>query len=169
MHMLNFIIGRENIDLGPVHMDSPLYFRKARPEWLNDDFACRAIAEIDKAKVLNGFALENRFGYGMSSEQISTGTKTLLLIKNQPQYVYYASLMGDNCVPFLMELVKKREEAGGGDITLLLEHFMLIPDEYEGMLKVAGQPVTIFEYECLIAEWCEHREDPEYKWRMDRW
>ena len=32
--MLNFIIGRENIDLGPVHMDSPLYFRKAKPEWL---------------------------------------------------------------------------------------------------------------------------------------
>lgn len=41
--MLNFIIGRENIDLGPVHMDSPLYFRKAKPEWLNDGFARRAI------------------------------------------------------------------------------------------------------------------------------
>ena len=56
--MLNFIIGRENIDLGPIHMDSPLYFRKARPEWLNDDFAKRAIKAIDQATVLNGFALE---------------------------------------------------------------------------------------------------------------
>ena len=84
--MLNFIIGRENIDLGPVHMDSPLYFRKAKPEWLNDGFARRAINAIDKAKVLNGFALENRYGYGMSSEQISTGTKTLLLINTFNQY-----------------------------------------------------------------------------------
>ena len=93
--MLNFIIGRENIDLGPVHMDSKLYFRKANPDWLNDDFARRAILAIDKAKVLNGFALESRFGYGMSCQQISTGTKTLLLIKNQPEFIYYASNMGD--------------------------------------------------------------------------
>ncbi len=166
--MLNFIIGRENIDLAPVHMDSRLYFRRAKPEWLNDDFARRAILAIDKAKVLNGFALENRFGYGMSSEQLSTGTKTLLLIKNQPQFIYYASLMGDNCVPFLMEIVQEREAAGNGDVTLLLEHFMDIPNEYEGMLKVAGRAVSIDEYEDSIAEWCEHREDPEYKWRTDR-
>ncbi len=133
--MLNFIIGRENIDLEPVHMDSPLYFRKAKPEWLNDGFARRAINVIDKVKVLNGFALENKYGYGMSSEQINTGTKTLLLIKNQPQFIYYASNMGDNCVPFLMELVNDREAAGMGNITLLLEHFMDITYEYEGMLK----------------------------------
>ena len=163
--MLNFIIGRENIDLGPVHMDSPLYFRKAKPEWLNDGFARRAINAIDKAKVLNGFALENRYGYGMSSEQISTGTKTLLLIKNQLQFIYYASNMGGNCVPFLMELVKEREAAGMGDITLLLEHFMDIPYEYEGMLKIDGVPVTIDEYEDAVAEWCEHRDEPDYKWR----
>ncbi len=163
--MLNFIIGRENIDLGPVRMDSPLYFRKARPDWLNDDFAKRAILAIDQAKVLNGFALENRFGYGMSSEQISTGTKTLLLIKNQPKFIYYASNMGDNCVPFLMEIVKEREEVGEGDVTLLLEHFMDIPYKYEGMLKVDGEPVSIDEYEDLIATWCEHRDDPDYKWR----
>jgi len=94
-----------------------------------DSFARRAILDIDKAKVLNGFALENRYGYGMSSEQISTGTKTLLLIKNHPQFIYYASNMGDNCVPFLMELVKEREAAGMGDVTLLLEHFMDIPYE----------------------------------------
>ena len=163
--MLNFIIGRENIDLGPIHMDSPLYFRKARPEWLNDDFAKRAIKAIDQATVLNGFALENRFGYGMSSEQISTGTKTLLLIKNQPQYIYYGSLMGDNCVPFLMELVQEREAAGNGDITLLLEHYMDIPEKYEGFLKINGEPVTIEEYEDEIVTWCEHRDAPDYKWR----
>ena len=101
----------------------------------------------------------------MSSEQISTGTKTLLLIKNQLQFIYYASNMGGNCVPFLMELVKEREAAGMGDITLLLEQFMDIPYEYEGMLKIDGVPVTIDEYEDAVAEWCEHRDDPDYKWR----
>ena len=79
--MLNFIIGRENIDLGPVHMDSPLYFRKAKPEWLNDGFARRAINAIDKAKVLNGFALENRYGYGMSRYKN-------VIINKEPATVY---------------------------------------------------------------------------------
>lgn len=58
-----------------------------------------------------------------------------------------------------MELVNGQS----GDITLLLEHYMEIPEEYEGFLKVAGQPVSIFEYEMSIAEWCGHRDDPEYK------
>ena len=162
--MLNFIIGRENIDLGSVRLDSRLYFRKATQDWLEDDFAKRAIASVDQAKVLFGFALENRFGYGMSSEQLSTGTKTLLLIKNDPDHIYYASNMGDNCVPFLMEIVKERE-AKGQDVTLLLEHFMDIPYEYEGMINIDGRPVTIDEYEDAIAEWCEHRDAPDYKWR----
>ncbi len=93
--------------------------------------------------------------------ELSTGTKTLLLLRNRPGHIYYGSLLGDNCVPFLMELVNGQP----GDITLLLEHYMEIPEEYEGVLKVSGKPVSIFEYEMSIAEWCEHRDDPEYKWR----
>ena len=60
-----------------------------------------------------------------------------------------------------MELVNGQP----GDIPLLLEHYMEIPEEYEGVLKVSGKPVSIFEYEMSIAEWCEHWDDPEYKWR----
>jgi len=28
-----------------------------------------------------------------------------------------------------------------------------------------GVPVTINEYEDAVAEWCEHHDDPDYKWR----
>lgn len=54
---------------------------------------------------------------------------------------------------FLMEIVRE-QEAVGKDITLLLEHFMDVPDEYEGMIKVDGKPVTIFEYERVYSDWC---------------
>lgn len=152
--MLNFIIGRNHIDLDPVRMDSRLYFsRFAEDEWFENDFGRRVIKEIDQAEVLFGSALKNRFGKGMSTEQLSTGSKTLFLLKYMPDYVYYGSNMGDNCVPFLMEIVKE-QEAVGKDITLLLEHFMDVPDEYEGMIKVDGKPVTIFEYECAYSDWC---------------
>lgn len=33
------------------------------------------------------------------------------------------------------------------------------------MLLIDGKPVTIDEYEDAIAEWCEHRDAPDYKWR----
>lgn len=160
--MLNFIIGRENINLDKVDMDSRVYFKEfKKPEWFSDPFAVRVIKEIDQAEVIFEEALKNRFGHGMSSMELSTGTKTLLLLRNRPGYIYYGSLMGDNCVPFLMELVQNQKD----DITLLLEHYMEIPEKYEGMLKVAGHSVSIYEYEMKIAEWCEHRDDPEYKWR----
>jgi len=160
--MVNFIIGRENVDLTSVWLDSRYYFKRyKKPEWFTTDFAQRVIKTIDRAEVLFEEAIKDRFGHGISTLQLCTGTKTLLVIENCPGHIYYGTLMGDNCVPFLMEIAKKRE----GDIDLLLEHFMDIPYEYEGMLKVAGNPVSIDEYEMAVAEWCEHRDDPDYKWR----
>lgn len=106
--MLNFIIGRENVDMSKVCLDSRTYFKRhKKSEWFTDPFAVRVIKEIDKAEVLFEEALKNRFGHGMSTLELSTGTKTLLLLRNRPGYIYYGSLMGDNCVPFLMELVRE--------------------------------------------------------------
>ncbi len=74
--VLNFIIGRENIDLNQVDMDSRVYFKEfKKPEWFLDPFAVRVIKEIDKAEVVFEEALKNRFGHGMSTMELSTGTK----------------------------------------------------------------------------------------------
>lgn len=157
--MLNIVLGRENIDLRKVCLNSRNHFtRFKQPEWFETDFAKRVIKDIDKAEVLFEEALKNRFGHGMSTEQLSTGTKTLLLLKFVPNWIYYGTNMGDNCVPYLMELVSESNE----DITILLEHFMDFPDEYEGMLKLDGIPISIENYEHAVATYCEHydrRED----------
>ena len=95
--MLNFIIGRENIDLNQVDMDSRVYFKEfKKPEWFTDPFAVRVIKEIDKAEVVFEEALKNRFGHGMSTMELSTGTTTLLLLRNRTGPIYYGSLLGDN-------------------------------------------------------------------------
>lgn len=50
---LNFIIGRDNIDMAAVCLDSRVYFAKyKKPEWFTDDFAVRAIKAVDQAEVL---------------------------------------------------------------------------------------------------------------------
>ena len=166
--MLNLIIGRENLDLDKVRMNSRLYFtRYKKPEWFETDFAKRVIKTVDKADVIFEEALKNRFGHGMSTEQLSTGTKTLLLMKFEPDHIYYGTNMGDNCVPFIMELVNESDK----DVTLLLEHFMDFPYEYEGMLKMDGVPISIDDYESAIAYWSEHydlKEEYEREWYFNR-
>lgn len=151
MGYLNIILGRENTDIDKIWLDSDSYFTDyKRPEWFETDFARRVIKEVDQVEVLFEEALKNRFGRGISTEQLSSGVKTLLLMKFNPGPIYYGSMMGDNCVPFLMEIVREREE----DTPLLLEHFMDFPYEYEGMLKLDGNPISIDDYEDAVATWC---------------
>lgn len=163
--MVNFIIGRENIDLTTVDLDSRIYFKYSyKPEWFNNSFAKRVLKEIDKAELIADDVFRGRNGKAFPAVNLSTGTKTLLLIKFRPGHIYYGSALGNNCVPFLMEIAKEQEKTGMGDITLLLEHFMDIPDCYEGMIKLNGIPATLDEYDDAIVTWCEHRDNPDYKW-----
>ena len=164
--MLNLIIGRENTNLDEVCMNSKLYFtRWKKAEWFEDDFAKRVIKTIDQADVLFGEALMNRFGKGMSTEQLCSGTKTLLLMRFVPDHIYYGTLMGDNCVPFIKELVEKSENT----IHLLLEHYMDFPDDWEGLLMVNGKPASIEEYEDTICTWSMHYELTEEYNREKYW
>lgn len=159
MGYLNIILGRENCDANELYLDSSGYFKEyKKPEWFETDFAKRAIKAIDNADVLFEEALMNQFGHGFSTEKLSSGVKTLLLIKFGPEHIYYGSMMGDNCVPFLMEIAKEREK----DTTILLEHFMDFPYEYEGMLKLNGEPISIDDYEDAVATWSCRFEKIEY-------
>lgn len=49
---------------------------------------------------------------------LSGGTKTLLLIKNNPDLVFNASTCGDSCARFILELARQR------DVTINLRHIM---------------------------------------------
>ena len=56
--MLNLIIGRENLDLDKVRMNSRLYFtRYKKPEWFETDFAKRVIKTVDKAADIHAIGI----------------------------------------------------------------------------------------------------------------
>ncbi|WP_279221140.1 DUF4869 domain-containing protein [Clostridium sp. AM27-31LB] len=86
--------------------------------------------------------------------QLSSGTKTLLLMRFRPEHIYYGTMMGDNCVPFIKELVKSNENS----LNLLIEHYMEFSNDWEGLLLINGKPASIQEYGDAICTWSMHYE-----------
>ena len=129
--MLHMIYGRMNCP--DVILDSRVWFREhKKPEWFQDLFVQKVIKEIDGAEVLFEEALKNRYGHGISTEQISTGSKTLICIYEFPEKIFYGTTMGDNCYPLLFEIAEKQE------ITIMIEHCPDFDDKYFGHFTING-------------------------------
>lgn len=125
--MLYIIWGRKNIPNELKHkmiMDSRPYFQYAkRSEWFEDDFVKELLLTVDNTTVLFEEALKDYRGRGIITEMISTGCKTVCCILHNSEKIFHGSLMGDNCLPFLLRIVEK------SDRTVLFEHLARFPEE----------------------------------------
>ena len=167
--MLNIIWGRENVpkDLVPkTVLDSRVYFRyNKQPEWFEDDFVKRFLKAIDGTTVLFEEDLKDFRGHGISTEMISTGCKTLCCIYYHPELIFFGTLMGDNCYPFIIDLARQR------DITLLLEHYAELPEEAfeEGLVYSNGVLMKeYFDYDCAFSNWHATTGSWEYLDRIEK-
>ena len=146
--MLNIIFGRENCD--EFNLDSRMIFRQnKKPEWFQDPFVKEFIKAVDGSEVLFEEALKDRWGHGISADVISTGCKTLCCIYYLDGW-FYGSLMGNNCIPFLLRIAKQK------NVNIMLEHCMDFSDEdfANNDIYVNGKRVSPSEYEDLYAVWC---------------
>lgn len=151
--MLNIVFGRENLE--EFELDARLIFRRnKKPEWFQDEFVRQFLKEIDGTTVLFEEALLDYKGRGISTEMISTGCKTLCCIYFLDGW-FYGSLLGDNCIPFLLKIAKKK------DVNIMLEHYMDIPDEdfISNDIRVNGSRVNVEEYEDAYCLWCATEEE----------
>ena len=113
--MLNIYFG----DMPEAVYNTAVYFNYTyEDEWLTSDFAKEVIKKIDKSNVLGPHAIESPVLGVIPPENLSGGTKTLLLMANDPEKVFNASTCGDNCAPFILKLAKKK------DLTINLRHLM---------------------------------------------
>lgn len=148
--MLDIIFGRENVK-GNYILDTRIYFRREKkPEWFQDHFVQRVLKEVDHVDVLFEEALRDRFGHGISTEQISTGSKTLILIYFDKQdRLFNGSAMGDNCLKFLFEMARKR------DIRVFFEHYPYIDSEYfeEGLVTMNGKILGEYDFDDAYCDW----------------
>ena len=73
---------------------------------------------------------------------LSGGTKTLLLIKNNPDMVFNASTCGDNCAKYILEIAKLK------DITINLRHIMRFGTHFK--VRVLNEDVIVDNMEQLV-------------------
>ena len=88
--------------------------------WIMDDFARKIIKGIDRAEVLSAQAVDSHALGVIPVTQLSGGTKTLLLILNEPDKLFNASTCGDNCAPFILQIARRLNR----DVTINLHHVM---------------------------------------------
>lgn len=160
--MLNIIWGRENLkDLVPRFvLDPRIWFSDHKqPEWFEDPFVKKFLKSVDNTTVLFEEALKDYKGRGISTEMISTGCKTLCCIFNdRDNHIFYGSAMGDNCLPFLVEMAK------GRNITIMLEHYADFPPEAfeEKVIVCNGEVLTQDTYDDSFSAWSASTQEEGY-------
>ena len=99
--------------------NTDVYFKYAyEDEWLMDPLAKEIIKDIDKSEVLDRFLIDSPVLGKIPPTMLSGGTKTLLLMLNEPEKVFNASTCGDDCAKWILEIAKRQ------DLTINLGHLM---------------------------------------------
>lgn len=123
--------------------NTEVYFKNTyQDQWLCDDFAKRVIKGVDKSEVLDTHLIKSPVLGLIPPVMLSGGTKTLLLIKNNPDMVFNASTCGDNCAKYILEIAKLK------DITINLRHIMRFGTHFK--VRVLNEDVIVDNMEQLV-------------------
>lgn len=122
--MLTIILGSKDSekflkDSKYVDYNDGLFDDMYKKEWFNNKFVQEVLEKIDKIDIekSNGVSFVNkRTGNMHSHKELSTGTKTLILMYKYPNVVFQARF-GDNCNEFVEELAVKN------NITIKADYF----------------------------------------------
>lgn len=87
-------------------------------KWITSDIAKEIIKDIDKSEVISANKINSPVLGEITPLQLSGGTKTLLLMLNEPKEEYNASTCGNNCAKWILEIGKLV------DVTINLGHVM---------------------------------------------
>ena len=137
--MLNIYFG----DMPEAIYNTEVYFKNTyQDQWLCDDFAKRVIKGVDKSEVLDTHLIKSPVLGLIPPLMLSGGTKTLLLIKNNPDMVFNASTCGDNCAKYILEIARQQ------DITINLRHIMRFGKHFKA--RICNDDVIVDNMEQLI-------------------
>jgi hypothetical protein len=101
--MLNIYIGEDNIPSNlKIVYDNEIEFMLIG---LNDSEECkRILREIETAEYIDNSSFNDRFGYKLYSDMLSTSTKTLINIVSNTSSVFFGGELGANARHLLMTL-----------------------------------------------------------------
>lgn len=113
--MLKVIFG----DMEEAIYNTSIYFDNTyEEEWITDELSRRMIQDIDKSEVIGAEYINSPVLGPITPTKLSGGTKTLILVNNEPDKIFNASTCGDNCAKWLLEIGKEK------DVVINLRHIM---------------------------------------------
>ena len=101
-------------------------------EWITDTLSVKMIKDVDKSDVIGSHLIESPVLGPISTEKLSGGVKTLILVNNDTNHVFNASACGDNCAKWLLEIGKRK------DVMVRLGYFM----DFSGLDPIEVQVVN---------------------------
>lgn len=114
--MLKIVFGEiENAVFHP-----PTYFdNQYEDAWITNSLTVEMIRDIDKSEVISEHLIQSPVLGPISTKELSGGVKTLILMAfDESGKIFNASLCGDNCAKWIVEIAKRKE------LTINLHHVM---------------------------------------------
>lgn len=71
--------------------------------------------------------------YMVSPMHLSSGCKSLILLRQNPMCNVYATRCGDNCAKYILDLAEDQ------DVMITLHHTMLFPRDFNGVVLDTGE------------------------------
>jgi len=132
--------------------NTEVYFKYSyEDEWITQPLVKKIIKDIDKSEVLDRCLIDSPVLGKIPPSMLSGGTKTLILMLNEPDKVFNASTCGDNCAKWILEIAAQH------DLTINLGHLMDFGKEpFEIEILNTQQKVCSMEelipvaHECLV-------------------
>lgn len=144
--------GYEYVQANYVTRVSPYFDNVYEDEWFSDDFTKETVKEIDKSDVIDSRSVYNEYGGSLPVTDLSTGVKSLMLLKFTDKKIC-GDRLGDNCVSRLLEIANNK------DIHISLDHIMPFPDYFEAIIENTGVRISTFQE--FIDEYLRSREVDE--------
>lgn len=103
-----------------------IYFNNAyESEWMLQDITKEMVLDIDKTELIDANVAVSPVLGSMAVADLSKDIKTLILINNDSDWAFNASLCGDNCAKWLLKIGEMK------DVTIRLGHYMHFPEPFE--------------------------------------
>lgn len=106
-------------DMKKAVYDTSLYFDNSyEDEWITSELVKKIIKDVDKSEVVSANCIQSPVLGPITPRTLSGGTKTLILMLHDDSRIFNASMCGDNCAKWILEIAKTK------DLTVNLRHTM---------------------------------------------
>lgn len=101
-----------------VYNTSVYFDNTYEEEWLTSDLSKQMIKDIDKSEVISANCIQSPVLGQIPPTDLSGGVKTLILMANDDSMIFNASMCGNNCAKWILEIAKLK------DLVINLHHTM---------------------------------------------